>query len=109
MPRSSSAEDGDPEGLEHQPQQTGGHVAPRAVVVRAAEQRRELGIGLRPPGGGDHELLGARQPEAIAQVRERIVRRLRRLEQRLDLRDQARSGAGRVPTEATILTSAPVT
>ena len=104
VPRSSSADgDGDPERLEHEPQQAGGHVAPRAVVVRAAEQRRELGIGLRPPGGGDHELLAARQPEAIAQVRERIVRRLRRLEQRLDLRTKPRSAPAGVPTEATIL------
>ena len=54
VPRSSSADgDGDPERLEHEPQQAGGRVAPRAVVVGAAEQRRELGIGLRPPGGGD--------------------------------------------------------
>ena len=48
VPRSSSADgDGDPEGLEHQPQQAGGHVAPRAVVVRAAEQRSRTGD--RPP------------------------------------------------------------
>ena len=61
----------------------GGRVAPRAVVVRAAEQRSRTGD--RPPPTRRRRPRAPRprvEPEAIAQVRERIVRRLRRLEQR---------------------------
>jgi hypothetical protein len=82
------------EGLEHEPQERRGRVPPGAVVVRAAEDDRELRVRLGPPRGRHQQLLPGRQPERRRQLREPIAGRRLGGQERPHLRERRAPGLG---------------